>query len=90
MLRIMVIDKQLLDILVCPDDRSPLELADEALLARVNHAIAEKQARTKGGQLVSEPLAAGLVRRDKAVLYPIVDGIPVLLVEEGVLLDPIA
>jgi uncharacterized protein len=90
MLKSMVIDKQLLDILVCPDDRSPLELADEALLASVNRAVAEKRAKTKGGKLVSEPLAAGLVRRDKTVLYPIVDGIPVLLVEEGVLLDRIA
>jgi uncharacterized protein YbaR (Trm112 family) len=86
---IMVIDRHLLDILVCPDDHSPLEEADDALLAKVNQAIAQGRAKTKGGQVVSQPLAAGLGRRGKTVLYPIVDGIPVLLVEEAIVLGQI-
>jgi uncharacterized protein YbaR (Trm112 family) len=83
----MVIDRQLLDILVCPEDHSPLAPADDVLLERVNQAIAQRRVTTKGGQVVTQPLAGGLVRQDKAVLYPIVDGIPVLLVEDAILLD---
>jgi uncharacterized protein YbaR (Trm112 family) len=85
-----MISKQLLDILVCPDNRTPLSIADEALLAQVNRAIAEGRLRNRGGQAVLKPLAGGLVRHDRAVLYPIIDDIPVLLVDEGIPLDQLA
>ncbi len=68
----------------------PLGIADETLLAKVNQAIAEGRVKNKGGQALSEPLAGGLVRDDGALLYPIVDDIPVMLVDEAVVLDQIA
>ena len=82
-----MIDKELLDILACPENHTPLEPADEQLLARLNRAIAERQIENRGGQPVKDPLQGGLVRQDKAILYPIVDDIPVLLVDEGIALD---
>ncbi len=84
-----MIDKELLDILVCPEDQTPLHLADGQVLAKLNQAIAAGQIDNQGGQAVHESLSGGLVCRDHAVLYPIIDDIPVLLVEEAISLDQI-
>ena len=85
-----MIDKQLLDILVCPKDGGPLALADEALLAKVNEAIAALKVENLGGRTVEEPLTGGLVCADAALLYPIVDEIPVLLADEAIPLQQFA
>ncbi|HLA84853.1 MAG TPA: Trm112 family protein [Thermoguttaceae bacterium] len=90
MLNGTMIDPLLLDILVCPANRTRLRPAEAGLLAKVNEAIAAGRVRTTGGQPVAEPLVAGLVREDGAVLYPIVDDIPVMLVDEAVRLDLIS
>lgn len=82
-----MIDKDLLAILACPDTRQPLSEADAALLARVNAEIAAGRARNVGGAPVTAPLESALVRQDRKVLYPIRDGIPILLMEEGLLID---
>lgn len=79
-----MIDKDLLQILACPETHQPLAEADAALLKRVNDRIAAGQAKSKAGADVKEPLEAGLVRQDGKVVYPIRDGIPVLLVDEGI------
>jgi uncharacterized protein YbaR (Trm112 family) len=79
-----VIDKDLLAILACPETHQPLAEADAALLARANQRIAAGEAQNRGGTKVAEKLEAGLVRQDGKVLYPIRDGIPVLLVDEGI------
>jgi uncharacterized protein YbaR (Trm112 family) len=85
-----MIDKELLEILVCPEDHSPLDLADDELLAKLNRAIAAGRVTNRGGQAVEGPLSGGLVRQDGTLLYPIVDDIPTLLVDEAVPLDQIA
>jgi len=79
-----MIDKQLQAIFRCPKDHAPLDLADGPLLAAVNRAIAGGRVTNSGGQSVKTPLEGGLVRRDRKILYPVVDDIPVLLVEEGI------
>ena len=40
-----------------------------------------------GGQTVTEAIESGLVREDGTILYPVREGIPVLLVEEGLPLE---
>ena len=52
--------------------------------ASSTRGIAAGGAKNKGGKKVEEPLVAGLVREDKKVVYPIRDGIPVLLIDEGI------
>lgn len=79
-----MISKELLEILVCPEDHSSLALADARLVAELNQRIAAGNLRNKVGELVERQLDGGLVREDQAVLYPIVEGIPVLLVDEAI------
>jgi len=81
------IDPELLAILVCPETHQSLALAAEAEVARVNERIASGAQRTVAGAEVLEPVDGGLVREDGRVLYPIRQGIPVLLVEEGLVLE---
>ncbi len=80
----MPIDQELLDILVCPANRTPVAVADAALLDRLNAAIAGGAVRNGGGEAVSEPVTAGLVREDGRILYPVEDGIPVMLIDESI------
>jgi uncharacterized protein YbaR (Trm112 family) len=82
-----MISAELLKILVCPENQSSLIVASTELLARLNRAIASGELNNRAGQKVERPLGAGLLRQDERVLYPIVDEIPMLLVDEGILLD---
>ena len=81
-----MIEKELLELLVCPENHTPLHLADDLLLADLNRAIADGNVKNKAGEPVKEPLEAGLLREDGTVLYPIVDDIPVMLVDEAIVM----
>ena len=82
-----MIDKDLLDILVCPENRTRLELADDALVEKLNRAISAGGVQNRAGEPVAEPVEGGLVREDGTLLYPIRDGIPVLLIDEAIPLE---
>ena len=82
-----MIGKELLDILVCPELRTPLTVVDGELLARLNRAVAEKSLKNRVGDPVERPLDGGLLREDGAFVYPIVDGIPIMLIDEAIPLD---
>ncbi|MDE2805324.1 MAG: hypothetical protein OXN18_09300 [Gemmatimonadota bacterium] len=80
----MPIDQELLDILVCPDNRTPVSMADAAVLDRLNAAIAGGAVENLGGDAVTEPITEGLVREDGRILYAIQEGIPVMLIDESI------
>jgi len=83
----MPVDSELLEILVCPETRQPVRPAEPALLERLNARIRAGELRNRGGEAVTTPLEEGLVREDGKILYPVDDGIPVMLVEESIELD---
>ncbi len=80
----MPVSQDLVDILVCPETKQPVHLASEEILARVNQQIETGTLRNRGGEKVEKPIAEGLVREDGAILYPVDDGIPVMLIEESI------
>jgi uncharacterized protein YbaR (Trm112 family) len=77
-------DRKLLDLLVCPASRQPLALLEAAGLEQLNRAIAAGQVKRNDDSPQSEPLREALVTRDRKTVYRVDDGIPVLLVEEGI------
>lgn len=80
-------DKRLLSILCCPVTHKGLRLADARVLQEVNIAITEGRLQNHDGHRPSRPFGEALVTDDGKILYPINDGIPVLLEGESILLD---
>ena len=80
----MAIDQKLLDILVCPETKEPISVADEALIEKINEKIIAGQLKNRGGDPITEKIDGGLVRQDKQFLYPIRDEIPIMLIDEGI------
>jgi uncharacterized protein YbaR (Trm112 family) len=77
-------DRKLLDILVCPATRQPLSLLEAGGLEALNRAIAEGRVRRNDDGVQAEALREALVTRDRKTVYRVDDGIPVLLVEDGI------
>jgi uncharacterized protein len=85
-----MIRAELLKMLVCPENQSSLSIASSELIAKLNRAIALGQLQNRAGEKLKAPLEGGLLRADRDVLYPIMDDIPMLLVDEGIFLDQTA
>lgn len=83
----IMIDPELLKILVCPENKTPVRLADEDLVRRANAAIEAKTLKNRGGELVEPGIDAGLVREDNAYMYPVREDIPIMLIDEAIPLD---
>jgi len=80
-------DAELLAVLRCPETLQEIRLAEPEFLTEVNRRISSGNLKNRAGQVIKEPLEAGLLRVDQKVLYPIRSNIPYLLVEEGILLQ---
>jgi uncharacterized protein YbaR (Trm112 family) len=78
-----MLDPELLALLVCPETHQDVVLATPGELAQLNAAIRDGQVQTVGGKTADQPVDAALIRIDRAIAYPIRDGIPVMLVPEG-------
>jgi len=77
------LDRTLLDILCCPVTRTSLELLPERELALLNERIAAQRIRNREDVVVAEPLAEALVTRSGKLVYPVRDGVPVLLEDQA-------
>jgi uncharacterized protein YbaR (Trm112 family) len=80
-------DKRLLTILCCPITHKGLSLAKSDLLMQVNEAIDDGELQNRDGRKLDEALKEALVTDDGKTLYPVADGIPVLLAGEAVPLE---
>ena len=79
-----MIDKELLDILACPDTKEPVYMAHQSVVDELNGRIERGEVKNRGGKDVQKKMDAGLVREDGAYLYPIEDDIPIMLIDEAI------
>lgn len=79
-----MIDKQLLDILVCPETKEPVSLADDEVVAKINEKIQTGELTDRGGEQVTEPISGGLIRNDRQYMYMIREDIPIMLIEKAI------
>ena len=79
-----MIDQELLDILACPETKTPVHLAEQALIDELNERIAQGEVSNRGGKQVENKIDGGLVREDGTYLYPIEDDIPIMLIDEAI------
>lgn len=82
--------KRLLEILHCPVTHRGLSLAPKATLKSVNAAIVAGELCNSDGRVIEESLAEALLTDDGKLLYPISDGIPVLLEGEAINMEQVA
>ncbi len=80
-------DKKLLSILCCPITHKGLSLARRDLMQSVNRAIENGELVNREGAQLAEVLAEALVTDDGKTLYPLANGIPVLLAGESINLE---
>ena len=81
-----MIDSQLLEILCCPETRQDIAVAPAALVDDLNRRAEAGTLVNRAGQPVREKLDGGLLRADGKVLYPVREDIPVMLIDEAILL----
>lgn len=80
-------DKRLLTILRCPVTFKGLSVARPDTLRRVNEAIADGRLSNRDGVRLETPLDEALQTDDGKLVYPIVNGIPVLYEGEAILVE---
>ena len=83
-----MIDKELLDIIACPETKQDLVLAEPELIEKINLLIEKGEVMNRSKQKVSEKIDGGLIQKvDRKYLYPIRDHIPILLIDESIPLE---
>ena len=86
----MSIDDRLLEILVCPVTKVPVKRLAKDRLAILNRAIEQGEVQRRDGTPIGEPLEEALVTTDGKTVYPVDDGIPVMLEDEGIPANQVA
>ena len=84
-----MVDQELLKLLVCPEDKTPVSEASADVVAKVNSAVKAGTLTNRGGEPVAEAIDGGLIRQDGKYLYPVREDIPIMLIDEAIPLDQV-
>ncbi len=80
-------NKRLLSVLCCPVTHKGLGVVRPDHLKKINTAIGEGRLANRDGAILSKTLKEALVTDDGKIMYPVNDGIPVLLEGASVALN---
>ena len=85
-----MIREELLNIIVCPETKQDLVLADKDIIDKINTLIENGELLNRAKQKVTEKIEGGLIQKeDRQYLYPIRNEIPILLRDESIPLNNI-
>ena len=79
-----MIDKELLEILCCPETKQDLTLIDATQIAKINEFIKANSLKNRAGEVVREQIDGGLLRQDGMFIYAIREDIPIMLIDEAI------
>jgi uncharacterized protein YbaR (Trm112 family) len=82
-----MVDKELLDILCCPETKQDLTLVSPDIIDKINQRIKKGDLKNRSGETVKESIDGGLLREDQKYLYPIREDIPIMLIDEAIPFD---
>lgn len=80
----MSIEPKHLATLRCPVSKRPIDLLRASSLDRLNQKIQASEIKDNNGRTLSTPLEQALITDTGTVIYPIVDGVPVLIEADGI------
>jgi len=79
-----MIDPKLVAIMRCPVSRETLSILPKDRLRQLNAAIEAGEVKHADGRKVEAPLDEALETEDGARVYPVRDGIPIMLADEAI------
>ena len=83
-----MISEELLNIIVCPETKQDLVIAENGIVEKINTLIENGELQNRSKQKVTEKIDGGLIQKDdRKYLYPIRDEIPILLIDESIALE---
>ena len=77
-------NKELLNMLCCPETKQSVAPIDAAAVQKINDGIKSQTISNRGGNIVKEEIGGGLLREDGKFLYPIREDIPIMLIDEAI------
>ena len=80
----MPVDRKLLEILVCPVTKVPVQILPQQKLERLNRQIAETKVHYVDDSLVDTALEEALITESGTTIYRVDSGIPVMLEDKGI------
>jgi len=80
----MPMNKELLTILVCPVTKLPVRLLSRSNLQILNRIISEGNLQNAAGQRVDSQFSQALIARNNTMIYPVKDGIPIMLEDQAI------
>mgnify|MGYP001591626795 CR=1 FL=1 len=83
-------DKRLLTILRCPVSHKGLSVLKKDTLEQLNTAIENGELINREGEKLAETLAEALITDDGKRVYPVAEGIPVLLEGAAISMEQLA
>jgi uncharacterized protein YbaR (Trm112 family) len=78
-----LVPQNLLEILRCPLQRTPLSWVPAEWVGWLNEMIERKELRNRSGELVQEKILGALWNADRSLIYPVYEHGATLLIEEA-------